>query len=132
MKVFKLFAVLLLCTLPFNPSWAEETLKLQKITKDVYAIVGELGNRTKENLGNNATFGFVLTSEGVVLIDSGGTYQGAEKIAAQIKKVTDKPVVMLINTGGQDHRWLGNGYFKERGAKIIASKAAVNDQKSRV
>ena len=36
-----------------------------------------------------------------------------------------------INTGGQDHRWFGNGYFKTKGARIIASKAAVADQKER-
>ena len=37
----------------------------------------------------------------------------------------------VINSGGQDHRWLGNGYFKKIGAKIIASKNAVEDQKAR-
>ena len=37
----------------------------------------------------------------------------------------------MINTGGQDHRWLGNGYFKALGAHIIASKAAVEDQTAR-
>lgn len=38
---------------------------------------------------------------------------------------------VVINSGGQDHRWLGNGYFKERGARIIASEAAVEDQRAR-
>jgi len=38
---------------------------------------------------------------------------------------------VVINSGGQDHRWLGNGYFKARGARIIASQAAVEDQKAR-
>ena len=98
--------------MPFGQPSADEKLELQKVTADVYAIVGELGNRTAKNLGNNATFGFVITAEGVVLIDSGGTYQGAQEIDRLIKSVTDKPVVRVINTGGQDHRWLGNGYFK--------------------
>ena len=131
MKILKPLLTLLFFTLPFGQSWADSELKLQKVTEDVYAIVGELGNRTADNLGNNATFGFVVTSEGVVLIDSGGTYQGAQKIDQLIKQVTDKPVVTVINSGGQDHRWLGNGYFKNRGAQIIASEAAVNDQKAR-
>jgi glyoxylase-like metal-dependent hydrolase (beta-lactamase superfamily II) len=122
---------MLVLALSFGQSWAGGKLKLQKVTEDVYAIVGELGNRTADNLGNNATFGFVVTPEGVVLIDSGGTSQGAKNIATLIKGVTDKPVVTVINTGGQDHRWLGNGYFKKRGAQIIASKKAVIDQKSR-
>lgn len=118
----------------FGQAWAsnDKQLELQKVTQDVYAIVGELGNRSPKNFGNNGTFGFVITSEGVVLIDSGGTDDGAKAIAAIIKTVTNKPVVIVINTGGQDHRWLGNEYFKKQGAKIIASSAAVKDQKSRV
>jgi len=131
MKIFKSIFAALILALSFGPSWADGKLKLQKVTQDVYAIVGELGNRTKDNLGNNATFGFVVTTEGVVLIDSGGTYQGAKNIDMIIKSVTDKPVVTVINTGGQDHRWLGNGYFKKQGAQIIASKKAVIDQKKR-
>ncbi|WP_303909511.1 MBL fold metallo-hydrolase [Thiohalomonas denitrificans] len=109
-----------------------EALRLQKVDEHVYAIVGPFGNRTPENLGNNATFGFVVTEAGVVLIDSGGSYQGAAAIDTLIQQVTDQPVTVVVNTGGQDHRWLGNGYFKERGAHIIASEAAVDDQRSRL
>ena len=131
----KNFAVVIIFTVLivfFQQSWADNHLELQKVTKDVYAIVGELGNRTQENLGNNATFGFVVTNDGVVLIDSGGTYEGAKAINAMIKTVTDKPVVKVINTGGQDHRWLGNDYYSKQGAEIIASEVAVNDQEARV
>jgi len=131
MKTLKLLLALLVLALPFSQLWADGELKLQKVTEDVYAIVGDLGNRSADNLGNNATFGFVVTSAGVVLIDSGGTYQGAQKIDLVINQVTDRPVVTVINSGGQDHRWLGNGYFKKQGAQIIASEAAVNDQKAR-
>ena len=127
----KSLLVLLVLALPFSQPWADGEMKLQKVTEDVYAIVGDLGNRSADNLANNATFGFVVTSAGVVLIDPGGTYLGAQKIDLLIKQVTDKPVVTVINSGGQDHSWLGNGYFKNQGAQIIASEAAVNDQKAR-
>lgn len=110
----------------------EAALQLQKINNKVYAIVGPFGNRTPENLGNNATFGFVVTNEGVVLIDSGGSYKGAAAIEQVIRQVTDQPVKIVINSGGQDHRWLGNGYFKQRGARIIASAAAVADHRARL
>lgn len=132
MKISKCYLAISFLLLPFSQSSADEVLKLQKVTEDVYAIVGQLGNRTPENLGNNATFGFVVTDDGVVLIDSGGTYNGAKAIDLVIKSVTDKPVVKVINTGGQDHRWLGNGYFKQQGAQILANEAAVKDQKARV
>lgn len=106
-------------------------LRLQKVSDQIYAIVGPFGNRSPENLGNNATFGFVVTDEGVVLVDSGASYQGAAEIDALIRTITDQQVGVVINSGGQDHRWLGNGYFRERGARIIASKAAVEDQRVR-
>lgn len=131
MNALKLLLTLLVLALPFGQSWADDKLRLQKVVEDVYAVVGDLGNRTADNLGNNATFGFVVTTQGVVLIDSGGTYLGAQNIEQLIKTVTDKAVVIVINTGGQDHRWLGNGYFKNLGAQIIASEDAVNDQKAR-
>ncbi|MEA3290848.1 MAG: MBL fold metallo-hydrolase [Pseudomonadota bacterium] len=107
------------------------TLELQQVAEDIYAIVGPLDNRSPENLGNNATFGFVVTTEGVVLIDPGGSHAGAAEIERTIMSVTDLPVKVVINTGGQDHRWLGNGYFKAKGAKILASAAAVADQQER-
>jgi glyoxylase-like metal-dependent hydrolase (beta-lactamase superfamily II) len=132
----KLFVFLLLTSLMLSGlASAKETsqaLSLQKVKDNVYAIVGPFGNRTSENHGNNSTSGFVITNEGVVLVDSGGSYLGAAEIDRFIKQVTDKPVKIVINSGGQDHRWLGNGYFKERGARIIASKAAVDDQRARL
>ena len=126
-----LFLLFVMVASLFSSANATETLQLKQIENDVYAIIGPLGNRSPENYGNNATFGFVITSDGVVLIDSGGTYKGAAEIYALIKSVTDQPVKIVINTGGQDHRWLGNGYFKKQGARIIASTKAVEDQKAR-
>ena len=110
---------------------AHAELALQQVSDNVYAIVGPLEQRTPENFGNNATFGLIVTSEGLVLVDSGGSEQGAAAIDAVIKRVSQQPVKWVINTGGQDHRWLGNHYWSERGASIIASSAAVEDQKKR-
>lgn len=108
-----------------------DTLKTVKLADNVYALVGPLGNRDKENLGNNCNFGVIVTRDGVILVDSGGSYKGAVEIHRNIQKITRQPVKLVINTGGQDHKWLGNGYFKQRGAKIIASNKAVTDQKTR-
>lgn len=131
MIIRKTLFALLFGFLAFQSALAADNHKLQKVAENVYAIVGSLANRSPENLGNNATFGFVITNEGVVLIDSGGTYKGAKKIHEVIRSVTDQPIVAVINTGGQDHRWMGNDYFKKQGARLIASAKAVEDQKAR-
>jgi glyoxylase-like metal-dependent hydrolase (beta-lactamase superfamily II) len=94
--------------------------KAEKVVDNVYAIVGPLGQRSAENDGLNANFGFVVTPQGVILIDSGASRLGAEKLAAAIAKVSKQPVRWVINTGSQDHRWLGNDYFAGRGAEVIA------------
>ncbi len=110
---------------------AAAPLEVQKVDEGIYALVGDLGQRSPQNLGNNATFGVIVTSDGVVLVDPGGTRKGAAQIDAAIQSITDKSVVMVINSGGQDQRWLGNSYFKVKGARIIASSAALEDQKER-
>jgi glyoxylase-like metal-dependent hydrolase (beta-lactamase superfamily II) len=108
-----------------------DTLKTIKVAENIYALVGPLGNRDSNNLGNNCNFGVIVTSDGVILVDSGGSYKGAAAIHREIQKITQHPVKIVINTGGQDHKWLGNGYFKQRGARIIANSKAVTDQKTR-
>lgn len=111
---------------------AVPVLKTEQVAEDVFALVGPTTNRDPQNLGNNANFGVVVTSEGVVLIDPGATRKGAQMIHEAVRAVTDEPIRVVINTGGQDHRWLGNGYFKELGAHIVANENAVDDQKARV
>jgi len=105
------------------------TPKAQKITANVYAFIGPLGQRSEENDGLNNNLGFIVTNDGVILIDSGASWMGAEKIERAIAAVTDKPVKWVINTGSQDHRWLGNDYFSSQGAEIIALKRTVQTQK---
>ena len=110
---------------------ASEVLKIDKLDDNVYALIGPIGNRDAENLGNNSNFGVVVTKEGIVLIDPGGSYKGAQMVHAAVRSISDKPITVVINTGGQDHRWLGNGYFKAQGSRIIANQDAVSDQKIR-
>jgi glyoxylase-like metal-dependent hydrolase (beta-lactamase superfamily II) len=106
-------------------------LHSRPVADGVWAIVGDKVQRSPENLGNNATFGLIETEEGAVLIDAGGSYRGAEQLQAAIQTLTDRPVTLVINTGGQDHRWMGNGYWTEQGARIVAAAAAVEDQQAR-
>ncbi len=106
-------------------------VKFQEVAPGIYAFVGETEGRTYDNEGLNANVGLVVTAQGAVLIDSGASYQGAQQLAEAARKVTDQPIKWVINTGGQDHRWLGNGYFQSQGAEIIAHANAEQDMKSR-
>ncbi|WP_460275850.1 MBL fold metallo-hydrolase [Celeribacter sp. ULVN23_4] len=110
---------------------AAQGLEIQPVTDGTWAIVGEKDQRSPENLANNATFGLIVTDAGAVLVDPGGSWRGAEALHEAIRSVTDQPVAYVINTGGQDHRWLGNGYWLAQGASVIASDDAVADHHDR-
>jgi glyoxylase-like metal-dependent hydrolase (beta-lactamase superfamily II) len=107
---------------------AEFVPKAERVIDNVHAIVGPLGQRSQENDGSNANFGFIVTPRGVILIDSGASKLGAQKLESAIAKVTDKPVRWVVNTGSQDHRWLGNEHFAGKGAQIIALKRTAATQ----
>lgn len=129
-STFRMVMGLMAIFVPGVSGSASLLLSLEQVTENVYAVVGPLGQRSPENLGNNATFGFVITDDGVVLIDSGATRKGAQALHEIVRGVTDKPITVVINTGSQDHRWLGNAYFIEQGARVIASRRAVEHQKT--
>lgn len=122
----------ILAAILLSPTFAAaQGLEVQPVTEGVWAIVGEKEQRSPENLANNATFGLVVTEEGAVLVDPGGSWKGAAALHAVIRDLTDLPVLYVINSGGQDHRWLGNGYWQAQGATVIASAAAVADHRDR-
>lgn len=113
-----------------TPAQAVE-VRFEPVAEGVYAFVGELGARTSSNEGLNANLGLVVTPAGSVLIDSGATLQGARQIHEAVKRVTAQPVRWVVNTGGQDHRWLGNGWFQSQGAELIAHAAGEADMRNR-
>lgn len=107
---------------------AEYNPQVERIIDNAYVIIGPLGQRSPDNDGLNATFGFVVTPAGVILVDSGASQRGAEKLARAIRAVTEQPVRWVINTGSQDHRWLGNDFFARQGAQIIALRRTAATQ----
>lgn len=108
-----------------------QAVRFERVAEGVYAHIGELGGRSAANQGLNANIGLVLTPGGAVLIDSGATASSARRIHEAVRQLTALPVKWVINTGGQDHRWLGNGYFREQGAQLIAHAQAEADMRNR-
>jgi glyoxylase-like metal-dependent hydrolase (beta-lactamase superfamily II) len=118
--------MLLLCT---QLAHADALLKVEKLAEGIFALVGSTGARLYENYGLNANYGVIDTPEGAILIDSGASTAAAKLLEAEARKLTGKPVRWVINTGSQDHRWLGNAYFAGQGAEIIALEVTAATQK---
>lgn len=103
-------------------------VKFNQVAENVYAFVGPMDDRTVENFGLNSNHGLIVTDKGAILIDSGASYTAAKQLEAAAAKITKQPIIAVVNTGSQDHRWLGNGYFAEKGAEIIALQRTVATQ----
>lgn len=82
-----------------------------KVSEHCYTIPALGPHPTPDNFGMFSNPGFVVTDEGVIVIDTGSSVQIGEMVLRQIKKVTDKPVVKVINTHFHGDHWLGNHAF---------------------
>jgi glyoxylase-like metal-dependent hydrolase (beta-lactamase superfamily II) len=91
----------------------------QRLSKHVWMIYSPDGFPTPENRGMMANIIFVVTSAGVVVIDSGASLQIGQMAIRMIRKVTDKPVVAVFNSHYHGDHWLGNHAFvKTYGDKL--------------
>lgn len=85
-----------------------------RLADGVYAFIGENGSTNS---------GFVVTEEGVVVIDSQGPSELALTLRSKIRSVTDKPVIYVINTHFHGDHTFGNQYFTEDLRAIISHEA---------
>ena len=91
----------------------------------VWSAIGATAPPTYENSGHNNNLSFIVTDEGVVVINSGASARLAAALHEEIKAVTDKPVVLVINENGQGHAMLGNSYWRDLGVDILAHADAI-------
>ena len=96
----------------------------QKVAADVYLIQGKAGVASQENRGFNSNAGFVVTRDGVVVIDALGTPVLGEAMVAAIRKITDKPIRKIIITHYHADHFYGLQAFQKTGAEVWAHRAA--------
>ena len=68
---------------------------------------------------NNA---FLVTEEGVLVIDARQHPKRAEELLATIRQVTDRPIKWVVNTHAHGDHYFGNKVFKAEGATFIAHR----------
>ena len=91
-----------------------------EVIPHVWSAIGATAPPTYENSGHNNNLSFIVTDEGVVVINAGAAAVLAEALHAEIKRITDQPVVLVINENGQGHAMLGNSYWAALGVPILA------------
>ncbi|MFM2052356.1 MAG: hypothetical protein RL456_393 [Pseudomonadota bacterium] len=85
----------------------------RQLSPHVWMIYARDGFPTPENFGMMASVVFVVTSAGVVVIDSGSSLQIGRMAIRMIRRVTPRPVVAVFNSHYHGDHWLGNHAFAE-------------------
>ena len=95
-----------------------------EVIPGVWSAIGETGPGSYENSGHNNNLSFIITDDGVVVMNSGDNYLLAQSLHEEIKKLTKQPVKYVVLENSQGHAMLGSNYWHQQGAKIIAHKDA--------
>ncbi len=70
--------------------------------------------------GSNSVF--LVTNDGVLVIDTRQHPRAGQELIAEIRKVTDKPIRWVVNSHFHGDHTFGNAAFQPEGAKFIAQQ----------
>ena len=110
----------------------EKDYPVDQVSEHVYVVHGPSGLPNPENQGFMNNPGFVLTSEGVVVIDPGSSVYVGRMVLEKIASITDMPVVATFSTHIHGDHWLANQAIKEKypDAKLYAHPDLIKQAQS--
>ena len=134
-KIFLIFIQLALCagiceasqSIPDQYPGSLLYSKPVEVIPNVWSAIGATAPPNYENSGHNNNLSFIVTGEGVVVVNGGASYLLAKALHDEIKKITDQKVVCVINENAQGHAMLGNSYWAEQEVPILAHEVAAEE-----
>jgi len=98
-----------------------------KVAEGVYSAIGATAPPTYENSGHNNNLSFIISDDGVLVVNAGDNYLLAQSLHQEIKQLTNQPVKYVVLENGQGHAMLGMNYWQEQGAEVIAHADAAHE-----
>ena len=107
--------LLLFALLAAGSAQAQFDYRLQprQIAADTWLLEGSTDNFAESNGGNIVNTAFIVTAEGVLVIDSGPSKRYGEAMRQAIAGVTDKPLYKVLLTHHHPDHVLGNQAFAD-------------------
>ena len=95
------------------------------VADGIWSAIGATEPPSYENSGHNNNLSFIVSDDGVLVVNAGDNYLLARALHEEIKSITDQPVKYVVLENGQGHAAMGSAYWKEQGAHIIAHEDAL-------
>ncbi len=96
-----------------------------EVTSRTWYVQGGPGVASAANEGYNSNAGFVVTDEGVVVVDALGSPSLGLELVKAIRKVTDKPIRRVIVTHYHADHFYGLQPLKDAGAEVWAHRGSL-------
>lgn len=96
-----------------------EPLEVREASPGDYMHFGEVALTTPDNAGDIANLGIVIGDAAVAVIDSGGSVAVGERLLAEVRALTDKPIRYVINTHEHPDHVFGNAAFALPGVSFV-------------
>jgi len=95
-------------------------METRQVAPDTYFVQGlaAMGSSANQNFISNAAF--VVTGDGVIVVDSLGSPPLARQLLSLIRRVTPQPIRYVVLTHCHADHLYGLQVFKEAGARIVA------------
>jgi glyoxylase-like metal-dependent hydrolase (beta-lactamase superfamily II) len=95
---------------------------LDELAPGVYVQRGADEAASMANRGAIANLGVLVGSSGVIVVNTGSSAQHGAALLAAVASITDRPVVLAINTQASPDQVLGNSAFTRRGIPVLAHR----------
>jgi glyoxylase-like metal-dependent hydrolase (beta-lactamase superfamily II) len=89
---------------------------LRELAPDVYAVLGDTGRGVE----GRPNAGFVVTTDGVVVVDALASPRQGQQLLRTIRGVTDLPIAWLVLTHHHPDHHFGSVVLRRAGARVIA------------
>lgn len=102
----------LMCAALSSASWAlNYDLQPRQIAENTWVVIGTTEDFSRQNGGDIVNSAFIVTSEGVIVLDSGPSRRYGEALKQKITEITDQPILKVINSHHHPDHFFGNQAF---------------------
>lgn len=98
---------------------APDNFAIENIGDGIYVHHGKHLDIDEGYQGDICNISFVVGSRGVAVIDTGGSLKVGNQLREAIKKITDKPILYVINTHVHPDHIFGNAAFSADKPKFV-------------